>query len=114
MRNLGGAIGIALVDTILEQRTKLHADFITNHLQAGDATMAAHVGLPTDYFHGTAVGPVDDSMRAYVEPFVRHGALADSFNEAWVVLGVIFLISLVAVFFMRGGAWHPERDVLEV
>ncbi len=109
MRNLGGAIGIALIDTILLQRTPIHAQHIVDRLQAGDASMAAHVGLPTEYFHGTAMGPIDPSMRDYAEPFIRHAAMADSFNEAWLVIGALFLLSLLAIFFMRGGAWHPER-----
>jgi DHA2 family multidrug resistance protein len=113
MRNLGGAIGIALIDTILAQRTPEHANHIIARLQAGDAAMAAKVGLPTEYFHGVPMGPVDPSMRAYVEPLIQRTALTDSFNEAWLVLGVLFVLSLLAVLFVRGGTWQassPERD----
>ena len=37
MRNLGGAIGIALIDTVAEQRTTTHVTHIVNRLRAGDA-----------------------------------------------------------------------------
>jgi DHA2 family multidrug resistance protein len=110
MRNLGGAIGIALIDTILAQRGPEHARHIIDRLQAGDAQMAAKVGLPTEYFHGVPMGPVDPAMRAYVEPFIQRTALTESFNEAWIVLGALFLLSLIAVAFMRGGAWRPDRE----
>jgi DHA2 family multidrug resistance protein len=113
MRNLGGAIGIALIDTILAQRTPEHANHIIARLQAGDAAMAAKVGLPTEYFHGVPMGPVDPAMRAYVEPLIQRTALTSSFNEAWIVLGALFVLSLVAVLFVRGGTWQassPERD----
>jgi DHA2 family multidrug resistance protein len=110
MRNLGGAIGIALIDTILAQRGPEHARYIIDRLQAGDAQMAAKVGLPTEYFHGVPMGPVDPAMRAYVEPFIQRTALTESFNEAWIVLGALFLLSLIAVAFMRGGAWRPDRE----
>jgi DHA2 family multidrug resistance protein len=110
MRNLGGAIGIALIDTILAQRAPEHAKHIIDRLQAGDAAMAARVGLPTEYFHGVPMGPVDPAMRAYVEPFVQRTALTESFNEAWIVLGALFLLSLVAVAFMRSGVWRPDRE----
>ena len=109
MRNLGGAIGIALIDTILAQRTPAHAKHIIDRLQAGDALTAAKVGLPTEYFHGVPMGPVDPSMRDYVEPLIQRAALVDSFNEAWIVLGVLFLLSLIAVLFVRGGTWQPWR-----
>ncbi|MGN6515277.1 MAG: DHA2 family efflux MFS transporter permease subunit [Rhizomicrobium sp.] len=108
MRNLGGAIGIAVIDTILQQRTRGHADYIISRLQAGDPHMALKVGLPVEYFHGQPMGPIDPSMRAYVEPLIQHAALTDSFNEAWIAIGVVFLVSLIAVFFVRGGKWNPQ------
>jgi DHA2 family multidrug resistance protein len=109
MRNLGGAIGIALIDTILQQRTPGHATQLANRLQAGDPNAARAVGLPVEYFHGTAMGPVDPAMRAYVEPLIQRAALVDSFNEAWLIIGALFALSLVAVFFVRGGKWTPGR-----
>ena len=110
MRNLGGAIGIALIDTILAQRAPEHARHIIDRLQAGDAQMAARVGLPTEYFHGVPMGPIDPAMRAYVEPLVQRTALTEAFNEAWIVLGALFLLSLVAVAFMRSGVWQLGRE----
>lgn len=101
MRNLGGAIGIALVDTILVQRTPTHAEALGRRLQAGDADAARLVGLPTEFFHGHDMGPVDETMRAIAEPLVRKAALVQSFNEAWLVIGALFTLSLLVVPFMR-------------
>ncbi len=101
MRNLGGAIGIALVDTILQQRTPEHAQAIGHRLQAGDADAARLVGLPAQYFHGHDMGPVDETMRAIAEPLVSKAALAQSFNEAWLTIGVLFALSLLVLPFMR-------------
>ncbi len=114
MRNLGGAIGIALIDTILEQRTPEFAAHIASRLQAGDAKMARLIGLPVEYFHGTDMGPVDPGTRAYIEPLVQRAALVDSFNETWIVIGVLFLLSLVAVFLLRGGTWRPGQPRAEL
>jgi len=101
MRNLGGAIGIALVDTILEQRTPTHATALATRLQAGDAGAARIVGLPAEYFQGHDMGPVNETMRAFAEPLVRKAALVQSFNEAWIVIGVLFTLSLLVLPFMR-------------
>lgn len=101
MRNLGGAIGIALIDTILEQRTPVHASRLAAQLQAGDANTARFVGLPVEYFHGQQMGAVDPTLRAFVEPFVRKGALAQSFNEAWLAVGALFALSLLVLPWMR-------------
>jgi DHA2 family multidrug resistance protein len=101
MRNLGGAIGIALVDTILEQRTQGHAEALAARLQHGDAGAARLVGLPVEYFHGQDMGPVNETMRAFAEPLIKKAALVQSFNEAWIVIGVLFALSLAVVPFMR-------------
>ncbi|HXC56476.1 MAG TPA: DHA2 family efflux MFS transporter permease subunit [Rhizomicrobium sp.] len=113
MRNLGGAIGIALVDTILEQRTPVHATALATRLQAGDAGAARLVGLPTEYFQGHDMGPVNETMRAFAEPLVRKAALVQSFNEAWIVIGLLFALSLLVLPFMhriRGSAMGPGTE----
>jgi DHA2 family multidrug resistance protein len=114
MRNLGGAIGIALIDTILQQRTPEFAAHISSRLQAGDPNMARLVGLPVEYFHGANMGPVDPATRAYIQPLVERVALVSSFNETWIVIGALFLLSLVTVFLLRGGTWRPGQTRAEV
>ena len=101
MRNLGGAIGIALVDTLVEMRTTGHADALVARLQAGDATTARLVGLPTQLFRGQAMGPVDEMTKAFVAPLVQRAALTLSLNEAWMALAGLFALSLLMVPLMR-------------
>jgi DHA2 family multidrug resistance protein len=97
MRNLGGAIGIAVIDTILAERTEGHVAHLVARLQAGDPQAAALVGLPVRLFHNHAMGPVDPITRALIEPMVRRAALTQSCNEAWLVLGALFLAALILV-----------------
>jgi MFS transporter, DHA2 family, multidrug resistance protein len=111
MRNLGGAIGIALIDTILEQRTPIHANALIDRLQHGDAKTAALVGLPTQYFHGQDMGPIQPGMRAFVEPLIQKAAMVQSFNEAWIVLGVLFVLVLFAIPLVRGKDMAPPRHI---
>ena len=40
-------------------------------------------------------------MRAIAEPLIKKAALAQSFNEAWLVIGALFTLSLIVVPFMR-------------
>ncbi len=111
MRNLGGAIGLALIDTVLEQRTRGHADALITKLQAGDPNTARFVGLPVEYFHGQPMGPIDPSIRAYVEPLIQRAAFVVSFNEAWLLIGVLFLISMFFVPFVRGKSTVPTETI---
>ncbi len=97
MRNLGGAIGIALIDTLMQSRTSVHAAAIGKRLQAGDAVMARLVGLPTASFHGHDMGPVDAFTRAMVTPMVERAALTQSLNEGWMLLAGLFVLALLLI-----------------
>jgi DHA2 family multidrug resistance protein len=113
MRNLGGAIGIALVDTILERRTAGHFMSLALRLQAGDPSAARIVGLPTAPFHNRPMGPVDPIMKEMIEPLIRKAALVISFNEAWLVVGGLFALSLLAIPFIdRVPIGEPTLEIL--
>ncbi len=100
-RNLGGAIGIALIDTILEQRVPSHIAALVERLQAGDPYAARVVGLPLERFHNLPLGPIDEATKAQVAPLVEQAALVLSFNEAWLVVGGLFAVSLLALPLLR-------------
>lgn len=101
LRNLGGAIGIALIDTILEQRTPIHGTQIGEALAAGSRRVAAEVGLPVHLFHDTPMPPMDEFSRLSMEPLVTRAALVRSFNEAWLLIGAMFVLVLLVIPFMR-------------
>jgi DHA2 family multidrug resistance protein len=100
MRNLGGAIGIALIDTLLQMRTEGHATALVDRLKAGDPVTATLVGLPTDLFTGQPMGPIDEATRQLIEPLVRRAALAQSFNDGWLLLAALFALALLLLPFM--------------
>lgn len=97
MRNLGGAIGIAIIDTLMQTRTATHVAAIGKRLQAGDASAARLVGLPTATFHGHDMGPVDAFTRAIVAPMLERAALTQSLNEGWLLLAGLFALALLMV-----------------
>jgi DHA2 family multidrug resistance protein len=100
LRNVGGAIGIAGIDTILQERTPDHVTAIITRLKAGDPDAARQVGLPTAQFHNVPLPPIDEFTRELVEPLVRKAALLVSMNEAWLVLGALFALSLLLLPFV--------------
>lgn len=102
LRNLGGAVGIAVVDTILAERPAAHAARLVERLQDGSREAAAFVGLPLDGFDGTPLGPIDEATRAVVAPLLERAALVMAFNDAWLLLGSAFAASLALVLWTRG------------
>jgi DHA2 family multidrug resistance protein len=102
MRNLGGAIGLSIVDTILAERTPLHVAALVKRLQAGDPQAALIVGLPVEKFHNQPMGPIDEQTKEAVATLVRKAGLVQSFNEAWLLLGGLFVLALLALPLLRG------------
>jgi DHA2 family multidrug resistance protein len=99
MRNLGGAIGIALIDTILYGRTVGHAEALRDRLIAGDITAAQAIGLDVKLFTHRPPGVSDATVEAYIRPMVEKAAFALSTNEAWALLAFVALIGLLCIPF---------------
>jgi DHA2 family multidrug resistance protein len=97
MRNLGGAIGLALIDTVLEQRAPIHIAALVARLQAGDASAARLVGLPTKQFTGVPIGEVDEATRALVAPLIERAGLVAAFDDAWLLIGGLVAVSLLVL-----------------
>jgi len=108
MRNLGGAIGIALIDTVIYGRAPGLAQAIVSRLQAGDTTTALAVGIPLDAFLMRAPGPVDPATAAQLKPMVEHLALTQAINEAWLMTAALTALALLCLPFAR--SHRPVRD----
>jgi DHA2 family multidrug resistance protein len=99
MRNLGGAIGIALIDTILYGRSVGHGEALRDRLLAGDVTAAQAIGLDVKLFTHRPPDVSDATVEAYVRPMVEKAAFALSANEAWALLAFAALIGLLCIPF---------------
>ena len=99
LRNLGGAIGLALIDTVLYGRGPHHAKAIIADLQAGDVATAQAVGIPLEMFTARGSGPVDPGVMAMLEPMVQALAFTRAANEAWAMVAALTLTALVSVAF---------------
>jgi DHA2 family multidrug resistance protein len=97
MRNLGGAIGLALIDTVLYGRAPQHAQAIAAKLQAGDTATAQAVGIPLDLFAMRGAGPIDPGTQAMLQPMVERLAFARAANEAWAMVAVLTATALLSL-----------------
>ena len=52
MRNLGGAIGLALIDTVIYARAPIHGEALADRLKQGDIEAGRIVGLPDGIMRG--------------------------------------------------------------
>ena len=109
MRNLGGAIGLALIDSVLYGRGPAIGERLGQALARGDVEAARTVGLPIDQFlahmPGTEVPP---STLALVRAAVERQATVEAVNEAWALLAILSLAGALAVLLSRpSGSGRP-------
>lgn len=101
MRNLGGAIGLALIDTVIYGRSPLHAERIVEKLKAGDIATGRLIGLPDGAMTGAAPQNVDAATLAFVRALVEKTAFVQSVNEAWAMLAAFAVLATVGVVLLR-------------
>jgi DHA2 family multidrug resistance protein len=101
MRNLGGAIGIALIDTILYGRVMFYAENFGDRLLAGDINAAKAIGLDPSLLLNRAGGPPSEAEIAFVRPLIEKASLAICINQAWAMLAAVAVIGLLLVPFAR-------------
>jgi DHA2 family multidrug resistance protein len=101
MRNLGGAIGIALIDTILYGRVVAYAENFRDRLLVGDVSAARAIGLDPSLLLNRPPRPPSDAEIAYVRPLIEKASLALCVNEAWAMLAAVAIVGLLLVPFAR-------------
>jgi DHA2 family multidrug resistance protein len=104
MRNLGGAIGLALIDTIIFSRSPHYAHLIEAQLRAGNLATAVRIGIPRDAFLENLGEPIDDITTEMVRPLVEKAALVQAINDAWLAIGVVTVLALALVWLVRRSA----------
>ena len=97
MRNLGGAIGLALIDTVMFGRSPVWGAWIVQRLVAGDVSVAKAVGIPIDDFLAARGQPIDADTRELLRPMVERLALVKSMNEAWFAIGAMTIVAGIAI-----------------
>jgi MFS transporter, DHA2 family, multidrug resistance protein len=100
MRNLGGAIGTALLATIVTKREQFHSNIIGQSVDLGREEVRSRIAQLTDYF--TAHGVTDPATAHHqaiiaLGNLVKRQALVLGFSDAFAVLGVVLLVAGVAI-----------------
>ena len=98
MRNLGGAIGIALIDTVVYTRAPDYAQDIISRLAAGDLDTAKTLGIPPE---ALASATLDPEKQALLISLVEKVAFVDAINDAWALVAVLTFAALIFLQFAR-------------
>ena len=100
MRNLGGAIGTALLATIVTKREQFHSNIIGQSVDLGREEVRSRITQLADYF---AAHGVSDPATAHHQAIIALGnlvkrqALVLGFSDSFAVLGVVLLLAGAAI-----------------
>ncbi|PIS99387.1 DSBA oxidoreductase [Bradyrhizobium nitroreducens] len=104
MRNLGGAVGIALLQTVLTKREQYHSNVLMQSVSVFEQATRTRLEQLTQYFvnHGV-LDRADAAHRAYVAVgrIVQKQAYIFAFSDTFYLLGMALIVALVAVFFLK-------------
>jgi MFS transporter, DHA2 family, multidrug resistance protein len=115
MRNLGGAIGTAAIETFFTKREQFHSAIITPRVSLLDPATRSRLTELQHYFmaHG-APDPVGGMHRAIIAvgQTIRAQATIMGYADSFALIGVVLLMAVVAVAMLKkgtsvGGAARP-------
>ncbi|MDB5658041.1 MAG: transporter [Cypionkella sp.] len=104
MRNLGGAIGLALIDTVIYSRGEVHAADLMTRVQSGDVDAARFLGIPEGMITALPAGPPDAGTMAMLAPLLQKASLTAAINDAWLMIALLTVVALLCVPFAQARA----------
>jgi len=111
MRNLGGAVGLAVINTILNDRLDLHLFRLKENLTWGNETAEGTLATITQGFAGLG-SLADTAALKQMSLMVRQQANVMAFADVFLAMTVIFVVLVAATPLMRqakaggGGGGH--------
>jgi DHA2 family multidrug resistance protein len=105
MRNLGGAVGIAMLQTLLTKREQFHSDVLSSQVTLLATATRQRFDHLADYFlaHGASDRNLANSEAAVaIGRVIRHQAFILGFSDVIIIQSAVLGIGLAAVLFLRG------------
>ena len=104
LRNLGGAIGTAVLATVITKREQFHSNIIGQSVTLGREEVRSRISQMTDFF--LAHGVPDPSAARHqaiiaLGNAVKRQPLVMGFSDTFAVIGVVLVLAAVAVAFTR-------------
>ncbi|MGX4804868.1 MDR family MFS transporter [Bradyrhizobium guangdongense] len=104
MRNLGGAIGIATLQTVLTKREQFHSNVLSQSVSLFEQATRDRIDHLTQYFmsHGV-LDRIDAAHRAYVAvgKIVQKQAFIMAFSDTFYLLGTALIVALIATLLLK-------------
>lgn len=104
MRNLGGAVGIASLQTFLTKREQFHSNILSNSVSLFEEATRTRIAKLTAYFMNHGVS--DQATAAHkavvaIAASVRKQANVMAFSDAFFLLGAGLVVALLATLLLK-------------
>jgi DHA2 family multidrug resistance protein len=107
MRNLGGAIGTAMLETFYTKREQYHSFVINQHVSLLEPATRARLAGMQQYFMAHGASDAAAAMHSAIIAVgngIRAQATIMGYSDSFGLLGVVLLLAAVAVALLRKGA----------
>ncbi len=103
MRNLGGAVGIALLQTLLTKREQYHSNVLMQSVSMLEQATRTRIDQLTQYFSNHGVDHAEATHRAIIAigHIVQKQAFILAFSDTFYLLGAALIVALMAALLLR-------------
>ncbi|MFS8115442.1 DHA2 family efflux MFS transporter permease subunit [Rhizobium jaguaris] len=115
MRNLGGAVGIAMLQTFAQKREQFHSNILTDSVTVFDEATRTRIAQLTAYFMNHGVSDVATAQHKAIVAValrLREQANIMAYSDTFYLLGVALVAALIASLLLKkpghieGGGAH--------
>ncbi|MCX6539651.1 MAG: DHA2 family efflux MFS transporter permease subunit [Acidobacteria bacterium] len=113
MRNIGGAAGIAVVQTVLARQRQMHTNVLVAHITGYDVGSQQFLAAMKSAFVARGTDAVTAVERSYGAAFglVQQQATMMAFIDVFWGMGLVFVILLPLILLMRRPAHHEHSPI---
>ncbi|MGD9639190.1 MAG: DHA2 family efflux MFS transporter permease subunit [Alphaproteobacteria bacterium] len=111
-RNLGGAIGLAVTGTFLQDWPKSHYAVLREHITDTSVKALSLIENFSDYLSSLNVVKPDDAIIKILYGIAQREASIMTFNDIFYVMGLMFILSLIALPLIT--VINPTKEAAEV
>ena len=97
MRNLGGAIGLALINTVIIQRLALHKTYLGEHIRFGRIAVDNTYNNLENYFDLSQVSNAHTAATQKIYDLMSQQAYVLTFGDTFYWIAVLFVVPILFV-----------------
>jgi len=116
LRNMGGAVGIAAMETFITKREQFHSSIVDAHVSLFSEATRQRIQMMKDYFLAHGFNDPAQALHAAIINIghvVRAQAYLLAYGDGFLLIGIeMFMVAVVAIFMTRtasaggGGGGH--------